>query len=125
MARFFEALGLKGVIHTVASHFELTAAYDRTLCFTLSPANATLFNERHQRSLASAIEQVLDEPVTVEVLLGETSEKTPAYQRELLEQQRLSAARQALESDDCLNALLTDFDGIVVPDSVRPPLVEL
>ena len=58
---FFEALGLKGVIHTVASHFELTAAYDRTLCFTLSPANATLFNERHQRSLASAIEQVLDE----------------------------------------------------------------
>ena len=122
---FFEALGLKGVIHTVASHFELTAAYDRTLCFTLSPANATLFNERHQRSLASAIEQVLDEPVTVEVLLGETSEKTPAYQRELLEQQRLSAARQALESDHCLNALLTDFDGIVVPDSVRPPLVEL
>ena len=56
---------------------------------------------------------------------GETSDKTPAYQRELLEQQRLSAARQALESDDCLNALLTDFDAIVVPESVRPPLVEL
>lgn len=122
---FFEGLGLKGVIHTVASHFELSIAFDRTLCFTLSPANATLFNERHQRGLASAIEQVLEEPVTVQVILGETSEKTPAYQRELLEQQRLSAARQALESDDCLNALLTDFDAIVIPESVRPPLVEL
>jgi DNA polymerase-3 subunit gamma/tau len=122
---FFEGLGLKGVIHTVASHFELSVAFDRTLCFTLSPANATLFNERHQRGLASAIEQVLEEPVTVQVVLGETSDKTPAYQRELLEQQRLSAARQALESDDCLNALLTDFDAIVVPESVRPPLVEL
>ncbi|HCG95243.1 MAG TPA: DNA polymerase III subunit gamma/tau, partial [Halieaceae bacterium] len=122
---FFEGLGLKGVTHTVASHFELSIAFDRTLCFTLSPANATLFNERHQRGLASAIEQVLEEPVTVQVVLGETSEKTPAYQRELLEQQRLSAARQALESDDCLNALLTDFDAIVIPESVRPPLVEL
>ena len=122
---FFEGLGLKGVIHTVASHFELSMAFDRTLCFTLSPANATLFNERHQRGLASAIEQVLEEPVTVQVALGETSDKTPAYQRELLEQQRLSAARQALESDDCLNALLTDFDAIVLPESVRPPLVEL
>ena len=122
---FFEGLGLKGVIHTVASHFELSVAFDRTLCFTLSPTNATLFNERHQRGLASAIEQVLEEPVTVQVVLGETSDKTPAYQRELLEQQRLSAARQALESDDCLNALLTDFDAIVVPESVRPPLVEL
>ena len=122
---FFEGLGLKGVIHTVASHFELSVAFDRTLCFTLSPANATLFNERHQRGLASAIEQVLEEPVTVQVVLGETSDKTPAYQRELLEQQRLSAARQALESDDCLNALLTDFDAIVLPESVRPPLVEL
>ena len=122
---FFEGLGLKGVIQTVASHFELSVAFDRTLCFTLSPANATLFNERHQRGLASAIEQVLEEPVTVQVVLGETSDKTPAYQRELLEQQRLSAARQALESDDCLNALLTDFDAIVLPESVRPPLVEL
>ena len=122
---FFEGLGLKGVIHTVASHFELSAAFDRTLCFTLSPANATLFNERHQRGLASAIEQVLEEPVTVQVVLGETSDKTPAYQRDLLEQQRLSAARQALESDDCLNALLTDFDAIVLPESIRPPLVEL
>jgi DNA polymerase-3 subunit gamma/tau len=122
---FFEGLGLKGVIHTVASHFELSVTFDRTLCFTLSPANATLFNERHQRGLAAAIEQILEEPVTVQVVLGKTSEKTPAYQRELLEQQRLLAARQALESDDCLNALLTDFDAIVVPESVRPPLVEL
>ena len=45
-------------------------AFDRTLCFTLSPANATLFNERHQRGLASAIEQVLEEPVTVQIALG-------------------------------------------------------
>ena len=122
---FFEGLGLKGVIYTVASHFELSVAFDRTLCFTLSPTNATLFNERHERGLASAIGQALEEPVTIRVAMGETSEMTPAYQRELLEQQRLSVARQALESDDCLNALLTDFDAIVLPESVRPPLVEL
>ena len=122
---FFDSLGLKGVIHTVASHFELVNAFDRTLCFQLAPDNATLFNERHQRSLAVAIEQVLEQPVSVEVCLGDTSDQTPARQRELYEIQRLKAAANALDKDDCLTALLTEFDAVVVPNSIRPPLVEI
>ena len=122
---FFNSLGLKGVIHTVASHFELVNAFDRTLCFQLAPDNATLFNERHQRSLAVAIEQVLEKPVSVEVCLGDTSDQTPARQRELYEIQRLKAAANALDKDDCLTALLTEFDAVVVPNSIRPPLVEI
>ena len=122
---FFDSLGLKGVIHTVASHFELVNAFDRTLCFQLAPDNATLFNERHQRSLAVAIEQVLEKPVSVEVCLGDTSDQTPARQRELYEIQRLKAAANALDKDDCLTALLTEFDAVVVPNSIRPPLVEI
>ena len=122
---FFNSLGLKGVIHTVASHFELVNAFDRTLCFQLAPDNATLFNERHQRSLAAAIEQVLEKPVSVEVCLGDTSDQTPARQRELYEIQRLKAAANALDKDDCLTALLTEFDAVVVPNSIRPPLVEI
>ena len=113
------------MIHTVASHFELVNAFDRTLCFQLAPDNATLFNERHQRSLAVAIEQVLEKPVSVEVCLGDTSDQTPARQRELYEIQRLKAAANALDKDDCLTALLTEFDAVVVPNSIRPPLVEI
>jgi len=122
---FFESLDLKGVIHNVASHFELIQAYDRTLCFAIAQDNATLYNERHQRGLASAMEGMLGEAVEVQVSFGATSDNTPARHREILEQQRLHAAQTALEEDDCLSALLVDFDAVVIPNSVKPPLTEL
>lgn len=122
---FFNGLGLKGVIHNVASHFELVQTFERTLCFGISAENATLYNERHQRVLASAIESILEEPVEVVVHIQPTSDNTPARHREILEQERLKAAQSALEGDDCLSALLTDFDAIILPNSVRPPLTEL
>ena len=122
---FFNSLDLKGVIHNVASHFELIQAYDRTLCFAIAPENATLYNERHQRGLASAIELTLEEAVDVLVSIQPTSDNTPARHREILEQQRLKAAQAALEDDDFLSALLTDFDAVVIPNTVRPPLTEL
>ena len=122
---FFNTLDLKGVIHNVASHFELIQAYDRTLCFAIAPGNATLYNERHQRGLASAIELALEEAVEVLVSIQATSDNTPARHREILEQQRLNAAKAALQEDDFLSALLTDFDAVVIPDTVRPPLTEL
>ncbi len=122
---FFNTLDLRGVIHNVASHFELIQAYDRTLCFAIAPENATLYNERHQRGLASAIELTLEEAVEVLVSVQPTSDNTPARHREILEQQRLKAAQAALEEDDFLSALLTDFDAVVIPNTVRPPLTEL
>jgi DNA polymerase-3 subunit gamma/tau len=122
---FFESLDLKGVIHNVASHFELIQAYDRTLCFAIAQDNATLYNERHQRGLASAMEGMLGEAVEVQVSFAATSENTPARHREILEQQRLQAAQTALDEDDCLSALLVDFDAVVIPNSVKPPLTEL
>mgnify|MGYP003776085493 FL=1 len=122
---FFEGLGLRGVIHTVASHFELVETYERTLRFKIASTNAALFNERHQTGLASAIELVLEAPVTVLVAVGDTSDNTPARQREIFERRRVDAATDALEKDDCLNALVTDFDATIVPSSIRPPLTEL
>ena len=122
---FYNTLDLRGVIQNVASHFELIQAYDRTLCFAIAPENATLYNERHQRGLAAAIELILEEAVEVLVSVQPTSDNTPARHREILEQQRLQAAQAALEEDDFLSALLTDFDAVVIPNTVRPPLTEL
>ena len=75
--------------------------------------------------MASSIELILEEAVEVRVSIQATSDNTPARHREILEQQRLKAAETALEQDDFLSALLTDFDAVVIPNSVRPPLTEL
>jgi hypothetical protein len=61
----------------------------------------------------------------VVVSIQPTTDNTPARHREILEQQRLKAAQTALEEDDFLSALLTDFDAAIIPNTVRPPLAEL
>lgn len=122
---FFEELQLKGVIHSVVSHFELDCVSGRTLHFKIAEQNATLYNDRHNSSLATAISDTVDNPVTVAVTVAPTGELTPFRQRELKERARVEAAEQALGSDEALATLLTEFDAEVVPGTVRPPLVEI
>ena len=122
---FFEELQLKGVIHSVVSHFELDSVSGRTLEFKIAEQNATLYNDRHNLSLATAISDVVGNPVAVSVRVAPTGEFTPFRQRELKERARVEAAEQALGSDEALATLLSEFDAQVVPGTVRPPLVDI
>ena len=122
---FFEELQLKGVIHSVVSHFELDCVSGRTLHFKIAEQNAALYNERHNSSLAGTITDAVDNAVEVAVKVAPTGELTPFRQRELKERARVEAAEQALRSDEALATLLTEFDAEVVPGTVRPPLVEI
>lgn len=122
---FFEELNLKGVIHSVASHFELDKVVGRVLHFKIAEQQTALFNPRHATSLASAIGEYTGDPVEVVVAIAMTGEMTPHRQRELKERARVAAAEQALANDDSLTSLLADFDGEVVAGSVRPPLVDI
>ena len=122
---FFEELNLKGVIHSVASHFELDKVAGRVLHFKIAEQQTALFNPRHATSLASAIGEYTGNPVEVVVAIAVTGEMTPHRQRELKERARVAAAEQALANDDSLTSLLADFDGEVVAGSVRPPLVDI
>lgn len=122
---FFEELQLKGVIHSVVSHFELDCVSERTLLFKIAEKNATLYNERHNSSLAAMISDAVGNAVEVAVKVAPTGELTPFRQRELKERARVDAAEQALGSDEALATLLTEFDAEVVPGTVRPPLVEI
>ncbi|MCH1553428.1 MAG: DNA polymerase III subunit gamma/tau, partial [Luminiphilus sp.] len=107
---FFEELQLKGVIHSVASHFELDFVSGRTLHFKIAEQNATLYNDRHNTSLAAAISEAAGDPVVVTVTVAPTGELTPFRQRELNERARVEAVEQALVNDEALAALLTEFD---------------
>jgi DNA polymerase-3 subunit gamma/tau len=59
-------------------------------------------------------------PVRLGVEVGEVSGPTAAAAQNELRAQRLDEARAAIESDPFVQTLLTDFDGRIVPDSVKP-----
>jgi DNA polymerase-3 subunit gamma/tau len=59
-------------------------------------------------------------PVRLNVEVGAVTGQTAAAAQNQQTAQRLDQARAAIESDPFVQKLLTDFDGRIVPDSVKP-----
>ena len=117
---FFEGLGLVGITQTIALHCELVSAVGRKLEFVLDENNATLFQPRQVDALALAFAQLLDEPVDLEIRVGEVGSNTPNNRREALALQRQQQAEQALREDARLAELIAEFDAHLIEGSIRP-----
>ena len=59
-------------------------------------------------------------PVRLSVEVGQVAGATAAQVAETQRGQRLEEAREALEADPFVRGLLDEFDGRIVPDSIRP-----
>jgi DNA polymerase-3 subunit gamma/tau len=59
-------------------------------------------------------------PVRLSVEVGQVAGTTAAQVAETQRGQRLDEAREALEADPFVRDLLDEFDGRIVPDSIRP-----
>jgi DNA polymerase-3 subunit gamma/tau len=121
---FFETLGLVGITQTVALHSELVAVEGRHLRFVLDEHNAGLFQEKQVNSLTQAFNQVLAEPVTLEIQMGSVGALTPAARRQAEVDARQQRAETALAEDTVLAGLLREFDAELVAGSIRPPRQE-
>ncbi len=121
---FFETLGLVGITQTVALHSELVAVEGRHLRFVLDEHNAGLFQEKQVNSLTQAFNQVLSEPVTLEIQMGSVGALTPAARRQAEADARQQRAETALAEDAVLAGLLREFDAELVAGSIRPPRQE-
>lgn len=121
---FFETLGLVGITQTVALHSELVAVEGRHLRFVLDEHNAGLFQEKQVNSLTQALNQVLAEPVTLEIQMGSVGALTPAARRQAEADALQQRAETALAEDTVLAGLLHEFDAELVAGSIRPPRQE-
>lgn len=117
---FFETLGLVGVTENIALHCELRRVEGRCLYFVLDANNANFFNDRQPAKLQAAFNSLFAEPVTVMIELGVVGDATPAARRVQLAAERLTAAQKAIAEDPVLALLLRDFDGVIMPGSIRP-----
>jgi len=117
---FFESLGLVGITENIALHCELRQVEGRCLSFVLDASNANFFNDRQPAKLQAAFNSVFAEPVTVMIELGVVGDATPAARRVQLAAERLAAAQKAIAEDPVLAAFIRDFDGVIMPGSIRP-----
>jgi DNA polymerase-3 subunit gamma/tau len=118
--RFFELLGLKGIVYNVASHCELLQREGDTLQFVLDRAHAALFNDSHSEKLRLALENVFGHPLSISVVPGEIRGETPAMRAARLAQQRQAEAVVAIEADPQLQSLIARFDAELDRSSILP-----
>lgn len=119
-SRLFPQLGFGGVVGNIASHCLLERRESTAFFLILDENNATLFNEQTPERIADHLSLVLETPVKVAVRTGPVSAETPAVRKQRLQAERRQQALQALQNDPNIQALISDFDGVLDTDSVTP-----
>jgi DNA polymerase-3 subunit gamma/tau len=118
--RLLEQLGLKGMIHNIASHCELRERAGNSLRFVLDEAHSTLLNDSHSGKLQMALENFFEVQVAVSLEPGDVRGETPAMRTARLAEQRRAEAVLAIEEDPQVQALITRFDGELDRSSIHP-----
>jgi len=120
----FDTLALSGVIRNTAAFCVLDTVQQENDClclhFILDETQSALFNASHQERLAQAISAQVHLPVTVTITAGRPPSETPAAAHKRLKAEQQALAEQAFSNDRLVQVLTAQFDGKIVPASVRP-----
>lgn len=113
-----ERLGAKEIM--LAQNAELTGVRGNLFCLRAPPQFRFSATPEVQALLAQALSEALGAPVQLEVALGEISGETPFMQQQRLRGEALEAARERLQQDPVVMALVREFDATLRPDSIQP-----
>uniref|UniRef100_UPI0029C03149 DNA polymerase III subunit gamma/tau C-terminal domain-containing protein n=1 Tax=Microbulbifer taiwanensis TaxID=986746 RepID=UPI0029C03149 len=115
----YSQLGISGILHSIAFHLELVGRQDNILSYTLDESYSSLYDEVHQRRLADLLADFFQQPVTVQIQVGEVQGTTPARLAAATREARLAAARDALSADPLVQELQRELGAELQPDSVE------
>lgn len=115
-----KALSLTGAARELAAHCAWGRRERHSVILRLPQAHAHLRGDRPERRLKEALAEFLGHPVRLRIELCEAALDTPASRRHRRESERQKAAREAVESDETVQALRDRLGAEVLPDSVRP-----
>lgn len=118
--QLFALLGLKGIVHNIASHCALVRREGSKLQFVLDEAHTALYNEGHSDKLRMALENYFTVPMSVTIEAGRVRGETPAMRQARLAEARQAEAVESIESDARLQALISRFDGELDRSSIHP-----
>ena len=112
------ALELAGVARVIVEHANLVEMRENGMVVRLDQAHDTLLNDNQVEVIRRAMSAQLKREISLEVVVGEVQEETPAARKARLREERLAAAELALTKDVTVHTLLTEFDGRL--DDIQP-----
>ena len=113
-----EAMPIAGLLKQIALNSRF-AKEGENVTMTLDPSQEHLVNEGTVPQLTEALNSVLSKPVNVTLVYGNV-EKTPYQIQQQINQMRKQYARQVIQQDDTILAMIGAFNAEVVQDSIEP-----
>jgi DNA polymerase-3 subunit gamma/tau len=116
----FERLGFGGVVGNIASHCVLEKLEAGQFYLTLDESNATLLNDSHKQRIQQHLSDLFAEAVLINMQVGPVSSETPAARRQRLTAERLQQAKNTIQQDENVVAMIEVFSARLDMDSIKP-----
>ena len=113
-----EAMPIAGLLKQIALNSRFSKDGDN-VTMTLDPSQEHLVNDGTVPQLTEALNSVLSKPVNLTLTCGEVT-KTPYQIQQQINQMRQRYARQVIQQDETILAMVSAFNAEVVQDSIQP-----
>jgi DNA polymerase-3 subunit gamma/tau len=113
-------LDLRGPARQLADHCDLQSTAGGAWSLVLPPDKQHLNTQQLRGRLEAALKEHMGRELRVSIVPGTPARPTPADLRRANENERMRAAREAIESDPNVRALQAQLDATIEADSIRP-----
>lgn len=113
-------LGLSGMTGNIVRHCSLIEAEGERWLLYLDPQHSALFNAAQQKRINDSLNQILDQPVELEIRVQEPGQETPALAHARRKARQQADAEHSIEQDPVVQGLLSTFAARIVAGSIHP-----
>jgi len=112
-------LKLTGIAETVAQHCLLTSYNGSSITLSIEASYESLLTPLIRQRIEKAVSEHLNQPIHLNIELSTDKLNSPAAQQQQKTQQASEKALQSLERDTKFQKILNEFNGMIVPGSVK------
>ncbi len=113
-------LGLGGILKQMALNTALVSVQDALWQLALDPSCEGLYTRDREERLQAALAEHLGRDVRLRIEVQRPTGETPAARQQREARERQAKARESIENDSNVRALIDKFDATVSPESIRP-----
>ena len=115
-----DEIGLNGLTKELANNCVIKSHDENKFVLALSPTLEHLVNKSQQNRIELALKSKFGEGLSLEIVLEDSTNETPAEANARMQREKLKAAQNSINNDPVVQSLLDTFNGTIDQDSIQP-----
>lgn len=111
---------LKGMSKNILMQCAFRSRQEHSINLVLDPQYIDLLNDAHRQRIGDALKAYFGVEVQPVIESGKPENETPMAYQQRIRQERLAAARTALEQDPVVQQMVSQFDAVLDIESIEP-----